>query len=422
MQRRAIPLSISIAALAAQSLGLAASTLAASPVDVPFASTEAEQTWVVPADVTLIHVVLKGGRGSGGGSPAIVTGDLVVNPGDTLYVEVGSQGRPGTSGGFNGGGYPGAGDTSRGGGGGASDIRTVARANAGSLNSRLIVAAGSGGQGNSGLGGDAGAAAPGTGGGGAGTAAAGGAGGTGPSGGHPGALGTGGNGGGTASTNAAGGGGGGGGYYGGGGGSGASTNFDTVSYGGGGGSSFVGSATNTSVALDPTVTFAGSITITYTPGPAPTPTPVDNGTVHAQFSVPTSAACLELSTTSIDFGSVHLGSQSTAATPDITVTSCSGTPEDLFAHGSDATATGVTWTLVGGSATCADTLGTDNYRMALESTAGTVGLSTTNAALGTLAVGDTSTQTARIFAACPGSTGAGELMTTQITFIAVEGS
>ena len=39
----------------------------------------------------------------------------------------------------------------------------------------------------------------------------------------------------------------------------------------------------------------------------------------------------------------------------------------------------------------------------------------------TLAAGDTSTQTARIFAACPGSSGAGELMTTQITFLAVDG-
>jgi hypothetical protein len=92
-----------------------------------------------------------------------------------------------------------------------------------------------------------------------------------------------------------------------------------------------------------------------------------------------------------------------------------------MAHGSDATASGTTWSLVGGSATCADSLGLDSYRMALESSSGTVGLSSSNALLGSLAGNDTSTQTARMWAACPGSTGSGQLMTTQITFTAVEG-
>ena len=141
-----------------------------------------------------------------------------------------------------------------------------------------------------------------------------------------------------------------------------------------------------------------------------------------QFSVPTSAACIELSTTSIDFGSVRLGAENVAATPDVIVTNCSGIAEDILARGSDATATGTTWSLVGGSATCADTLGLDSYRMALESTGGTVGLSTSNAPLGSLAGGDTSTQTARMWAACPGSSGSGQLMTSQITFLATEGS
>jgi Glycine rich protein len=429
MRRPALLSTVSVAALAAQSLGLAIPVHAASPVDVPFAYTGAEQHFDVPADVTTVHVVLIGGRGGSGqqagGHGARVVADVDVTPSQTLYIEVGGSGVTGAAG-FNGGGLPGSvGFAIPGGGGGGSDIRTIPRASAGSLASRVLVAGGGGGgaTGAGDVGGDAGSAGGGPNGGGAGGSSAGGAGGTAGDGTHEpgtaGSLGAGGGGGRSPDFDGAGGGGG---YYGGGGGG----SGPSSSGGGGGGSSFTGSAANPSVTVDTTGT--PSITITYAPStgssPGPTPAPTakpDSGTVNAQFSVPTSAACLELSTTTIDFGSVPLGSENVSATPDVTVTNCSGGSESILARGSDATATGTTWTLVGGSATCADTLGLDRYRMALESSGGTVELSASNAALGTLAGGDTSTQTARMWAACPGSTGSGQLMTTQITFLATEG-
>src|SRR4051794_13690006 len=83
-----------------------------------------EQSVTVPAGATGLHVVAVGGTGSGaGGRGAIVTADLAVDPGQTLYVEVG--GGPGQNNGFNGGGQ-GGGPCCNSGfvGGGASDVRT----------------------------------------------------------------------------------------------------------------------------------------------------------------------------------------------------------------------------------------------------------------------------------------------------------
>jgi Glycine rich protein len=113
-----------------------------------FGPTGAEDTFKVPEGVSTIHVVAQGARG---GSPpevdnhppgrgARVSGNLKVTPGRTLYVNVGGTGR---SGGFNGGGSSILG----GWGGGASDVRTISRDRDGSLDSRLIVAAGGGGSG-----------------------------------------------------------------------------------------------------------------------------------------------------------------------------------------------------------------------------------------------------------------------------------
>ena len=423
--RRSLLAAGAIATLIAQSLGAAAPAFAAT--SVPFASSGAEQTWVVPAGVTTIHVALIGGRGGGsGGFGADVEGDLGVTAGTTLYIEVAGNGTI-SGGGFNGGGRTTIASLGGYGGGGASDIRTIPSASPGSAGSRLIVAAGGGGHGGTvglfGAGGDAGSAGGDGGGdafgGGAGTVASGGVGGAGSSsllnGGNGGITNGGAGGGGDISVRSGGGGGGGGSLGGGGGGGSQSTDGG----GGGGGASDTGSATNASVSVD--ATGVPSITISYTSGPGPSPSPQDNGSVSAQFSVPTSAACIELSTSTIDFGSVRLGSENVPATPDITVTNCSGVSESIMAHGSDATASGTTWSLVGGSATCADSLGLDSYRMELESSSGTVGLSSSNAPLGSLAGSDTSIQTARMWAACPGSTGSGQLMTTQITFTAVEG-
>jgi hypothetical protein len=217
-----------------------------------------EQTFVVPAGVRRMRVVVagaSGGAGSsadlgqpgGGGVGGVAVADLVVTPGRRLYVLVGGIGRTfgsGGDGGFNGGGRGGVGRSGGGGGGGASDLRTcsIADRTCATLASRLIVAAGGGGGGGGGsllsaisAGAGGSASADGTGGAGAGpgggagaTSANGGAGGTGAG---AGGLGAGGDGAGGAEA----GGGGGGGDHGGGGAAGTATGSGS---GGGAGSSF----------------------------------------------------------------------------------------------------------------------------------------------------------------------------------------
>jgi hypothetical protein len=236
-----------------------------------FLYTGAEQTFIVPAGVTRLTVVARGGEGSGGffhgsgnpGFPGRVYAVIHAHAGEKLYVYVAGSGKDG---GFNGGGVGGGGD--HGYGGGASDIRTGGD----KLKDRIIVAAGggtaggctlycyNGGGDGGGLSGRQGCCEGGGVSGGAGeggTQSAGGAGGAGGIGpksiyngqpGDKGALGQGGNGGkggpGTGSRAGIPGGGGGGGYYGGGGGGGSAslvetTTADIGSGGGGGGSSYV---------------------------------------------------------------------------------------------------------------------------------------------------------------------------------------
>lgn len=441
MRSRAIPLSISIAALAAQSLGLAAPALGVSPTSVPFLYTGAEQTWLVPDGVNTIHVALVGGMGGGnatgsgvGGHGATVTGDLSVTPGDTIYVEVGGNGVSGSANDlcqtptFNGGAN--CGSRSAGHGGGGTDVRSVAAGQAGSLASRLMVAGGGGGAGGGASsppadGGDAGQ--PGTNapspgdpslsaqGGEAGTAFTGGAGGaqstTGGNGGLSGGFGVGGDGG---TPGDFGGGGGGGGWYGGGGGGGGAQSLP-YGAGGGGGSSFTGAATNASVTGDATGT--PFVTISYgATSPA-------GGTVDATVTMATSALCLSLSTGSIDFGTRQFGDVGIAANPGVTATNCGGSGEDVLARGSDASGAGPTsWTL-DDTGTCAGaTLATDHFGLAVErqDTNAQVRLSTSNKALETLSGGAAIDHLARIDTPCPGGSGAGVVMTMHITFVATE--
>jgi hypothetical protein len=146
-----------------------------------FNFTGGEQSCVVPPDVKQMVIDAIGaiggsggpGRPDGYGLPAEVSGaTITVQPGMTLYIEVGGRGHntnedvcPGPAycgmGGFNGGGQsssivtnapvggPGQPPVplSGGGGGGASDVRTMPRGASGSAASRLIVAAGAGGDG-----------------------------------------------------------------------------------------------------------------------------------------------------------------------------------------------------------------------------------------------------------------------------------
>jgi Glycine rich protein len=263
-----------VGALGATLLSLALAVAPAQAMTTEFTFEEAEQTFKVPAGVTSLEILAIGGAGgdtpfpiSGathGGEAPEVTGIVNVTPGQTLYVEVGGNGKDGDlggTGGFNGGGDGGgAGEAS--GGGGASDVRTSPLAAGLAPDTRLIVAGGGGGAGglggaNPGGGGNAESSGEDeeegiTKGGGPGTQEKGGAGGSGCNeAGEGGNRGVGGEGGATATGGP--GGGGGGGFFGGGGGGGACT---VGGGGGGGGSSLIpagGTAKITTCCIEPKV-------------------------------------------------------------------------------------------------------------------------------------------------------------------------
>jgi hypothetical protein len=144
-----------------------------------------------------------------------------------------------------------------------------------------------------------------------------------------------------------------------------------------------------------------------------------SGTVNAQVTVARAAACLELSTSTVSFGTLALGAENQAGTPTIVATNCGDGDETLFASGTNAIGGDATWNLVDSAATCATTLGTDNYHLALATPGGGVlsTLSTSNKSLGTFAAATTATHEARIWTACPGSSGAGTTLGLQINYL-----
>jgi hypothetical protein len=146
----------------------------------------------------------------------------------------------------------------------------------------------------------------------------------------------------------------------------------------------------------------------------------DNGTVDAQVTVSAAAACIELSTGAVDFGTLALGAENQAGTPGITVTNCGNADATIMASGTNAAGTGASWNLVDSAATCADTLGTDNYHLAIENPGAvtTTTLSTGAKELGTLGAAGTVDHVARISTACPGSSGAGQVMSMSINYLA----
>ena len=275
------------------------------PVSQTFTYTGTVQNFTVPAGVTSISISALGAQGEmgiggdagAGGFGALANGDLLVTPGDILTIYVGG------SDGFNGGGIPGvSGLNTSGHGGGASDVRI----GGGTINDRVIIAAGGGGGaggpqgscvggpgGNGGSGGDillggsgttgSGCGAGGTGGIGA-TDMMGGTGGLGNSNcgdtggsGTNGVLAIGGNGGdgkiGCSGFTGSGGGGGGGGYYAGGGGGGAAGGGGGAWSGGGGagGTSYIGGVNN-GTAQGGIRSGNGLITLTWNVALAPTQT------------------------------------------------------------------------------------------------------------------------------------------------------
>jgi hypothetical protein len=239
-----------------------------------FSYTGTKQSFKVPASVTKLTVVADGASGNGfhGGKArgGEVMAQIPVTPGEKLAIFVGGEAQPNGTGGYNGGGNGGEGQSSCEyycglGGGGASDVREGGDA----LRNRVVVAAGGGGGGGHagnfhgfGIGGGkhgvrgengGGSGDRSAGGGLGGSQTAGGAGGKGEFGtstrtpycsgyrGRSGSLGKGGDGGHAGGPGyEGGGGGGGGGYYGGGGGGGNSCSSpEGGSAGGGGGSSYI---------------------------------------------------------------------------------------------------------------------------------------------------------------------------------------
>ena len=147
-----------------------------------------------------------------------------------------------------------------------------------------------------------------------------------------------------------------------------------------------------------------------------------SGTVTADVTMAASAACLELSSTSISFGTLGFGAEDVPATPSLTVTNCATASGTLLASATDAAGTTASWTLVDSNATCADTLGVDTYRLNLQSAdlAAPVSLGTTNKTVQTLAAGASTTHIPHIYTPCPGSSGDGETLTFQINYLATE--
>jgi hypothetical protein len=266
--------------------GASGATASASKI---FVFTGEQQSFKVPDNVTELHVVAVGGHGgkgernnaggagSLGGAGAVVNADLPVSPGQLLFVLVGKNAADATSTGseffFNGGAPGGLGfstDSHGGGGGDATDIRTVGEDDPieQGYASRLIIAGGGGG----GAGGDAGQGPGGSagnpaqmGGGSAGGSPRGGGAGTTTGGGAPGggsavggSEGVGGTGaGGIDGSNSSGGGGGGGGKFGGGGGG---------RVGGGGAGSSVVAATASNASIQTDTSAIPLVGITYSAG------------------------------------------------------------------------------------------------------------------------------------------------------------
>ncbi|MGY4967404.1 glycine-rich protein [Streptomyces sp. 900105245] len=123
-----------------------------------FNFTGARQSFTVPAGVTEVQITAVGAPGGSGwnakgGRGARISHSLTgLAAGQLLYIYVGSTPRAGgyltaAEGGYNGGG---SGDYYATGGGGASDVRLLPADEPGSLQSRVIVAAGGGGVGTPG--------------------------------------------------------------------------------------------------------------------------------------------------------------------------------------------------------------------------------------------------------------------------------
>jgi hypothetical protein len=137
--------------------------------------------------------------------------------------------------------------------------------------------------------------------------------------------------------------------------------------------------------------------------------------------------CLLLSTDSIDYGVLSFSTLQTprSAAGEVTVSNCSTESEDMMAQGADAIGTTAVWTLASppGSGNMCDAVGggANQYAHAInDGVAAPLALAATQQTYQTGVPSGGAIVTATTFhMPCSGSDGAGELMSTSLTFTAV---
>jgi uncharacterized protein len=154
----------------------------------------------------------------------------------------------------------------------------------------------------------------------------------------------------------------------------------------------------------------------------------ESGGVTLEVAVePEAEPCLVIDASAIDFGTLAFSTEAeiSSASRNVTATSCSTGPEEIFAAGTDAAGDGVpaaAWALssVGGNP-CAT--GFDAYGVALTADLGAgpmppLRLSAANSSWLELDAEASAATTVDYQMPCEGSSGAGQTMTSQITFLA----
>ena len=155
-------------------------------------------------------------------------------------------------------------------------------------------------------------------------------------------------------------------------------------------------------------------------GPALPALAADSGTVDAQVTVAT--PCIIVSPPSLDYGTLPfstVGNQGYGARA-IVLTNCGSSQEQMFAHGTDATANNTTiWTLQASEPCSA---GLNEYFLRARDNSNTgpfVALTTVDQVLETVGAGnDALTNELQLVMPCVGSDGAGQAITFQAVFTA----
>jgi hypothetical protein len=155
----------------------------------------------------------------------------------------------------------------------------------------------------------------------------------------------------------------------------------------------------------------------------------DNGTIVGTISVPAVTPCIQISTTSLDFGSASFaaqGADSRAESAGVGVTNCSTVESGITMTGSDATNAGSTWSLTDDWLNCDGRLnryGLFQFELP-ERFSGQYLITTprtlvhrrppTNDPVQTFAAGESETLGFQVAMPCVGSNGAGQTFTFNI--------